>query len=625
MKLIFAGWFFVIVFFVAGTVSDNSYFVKVTDVSYFLPKIESYSLEEVQKQTFKPLKKNLLSSPNGKVWVKLRIPANAFRDGIQSVLFLGSSELLNFAQAWLVSGGEVTAMGSCDPQFQTVDCALPGNQFAFPVDLSKTDSTAEIYLKMDVSRFAFQNDLYFVSRAYFSKIRVFSDYFTGFSSGVAFLIFALALLFFIEIKQNDFLIFAIYALLSAASAFVNRGMWDAVRPVGHWAVAGEIYVPLFFATRIFEIYFIKAYFKMHQQFKIANFILTFLILATFASLITSVLPAPLDWLWPLWPHLVFDVPVIIMIILAYLIFKKVPMSSMFFWAWGMGLIGYLIWGGLRSNLIEPHWVFGYAPLILRPVHFFLLTFVVFKNLSELNLEVSLARARSIEGNIVKTLLRTLSHDLANTTQMITATTSLALSTTEPEQITNLLERTKEVISKQTKIINKAKQNYLNRNNGQILNLEMVNFNECLYQTYQIYADMMEDKELKFVNQLPNASIKVFAEDVSLTNHVLANLFSNAIKFSQPGKHISIKVAQENEETISFEFKDQGVGIDSRLTNSLFDSKMKVIRNGTCGEEGSGHGLLIARDYMHYFYGSIRPESQPGKGTSFFLTFRKKTV
>jgi len=241
-------------------------------------------------------------------------------------------------------------------------------------------------------------------------------------------------------------------------AFNNLGISDGIR-LANSTSGSDLFIPLFFVARMFEIVFIKEYFKMRQNYKVLNMIMNLLLIVTFIGFAACYFPFAAESLWSAWPHVVFEIPLAIICLLGYLIYKKAPMARLFFWAWGTGLFSYLIWGAFRLNLIESHWIYGYAPIILRPVHFFLLTFVVFKNLNELNLELSFAKAREVEGNIVKTLLRTLAHDLANTTQIISASTNLALASSDPEKTKFLLQTTKDVNPNTDDIIKHTKKKW----------------------------------------------------------------------------------------------------------------------------------------------------------------------
>ena len=99
--------------------------------------------------------------------------------------------------------------------------------------------------------------------------------------------------------------------------------------------------------------------------------------------------------------------------------------------------------------------------------------------------------------------------------------------------------------------------------------------------------------------------------------VLNNLLSNAIKFSQVGANIILEL-QENEDTILFIVKDQGIGIPFELQADLFNTFTGAMRKGTAGERSFGLGLSICKQIVESHNGRIWINSAPGKGTECFV-------
>ncbi|MFX1380656.1 MAG: ATP-binding protein [Promethearchaeota archaeon] len=96
-----------------------------------------------------------------------------------------------------------------------------------------------------------------------------------------------------------------------------------------------------------------------------------------------------------------------------------------------------------------------------------------------------------------------------------------------------------------------------------------------------------------------------------------NLISNAIKFRReepPRIHISVK--RINEEWL-FSVKDNGIGIDSKFFDKLFNIFYRLHTK----EEypGTGIGLPICKKIVQRYNGKIWVESELGKGSTFFFT------
>ncbi len=105
--------------------------------------------------------------------------------------------------------------------------------------------------------------------------------------------------------------------------------------------------------------------------------------------------------------------------------------------------------------------------------------------------------------------------------------------------------------------------------------------------------------------------------------ILINLFSNAIKYRSPDKNLVIHAASKNDknENTIFSFSDNGTGIDViRHKDRLFGLYQRF-HNTT---EGHGLGLYIIKSQIEALNGTIEIESEPDKGTTFIITFKKQS-
>ena len=103
--------------------------------------------------------------------------------------------------------------------------------------------------------------------------------------------------------------------------------------------------------------------------------------------------------------------------------------------------------------------------------------------------------------------------------------------------------------------------------------------------------------------------------------ILINLLGNALKFTHSG---SIILAMRHEKIdakhcrIFFRVTDTGVGIKAKDLENIFSSFTQVDTKRNRAVEGTGLGLAICRQLVKLMGGSIRVESEYGKGTSFFF-------
>jgi len=107
-------------------------------------------------------------------------------------------------------------------------------------------------------------------------------------------------------------------------------------------------------------------------------------------------------------------------------------------------------------------------------------------------------------------------------------------------------------------------------------------------------------------------------DENMISSVLRNLLSNAIKFTQPNGKITISaIPKEHELEISV--ADNGIGMDQDKIEKLFRIDEPFTTPGTEGEEGSGLGLVLCHEFVTKHGGSIRAESEAGRGCNFIFT------
>jgi PAS domain S-box-containing protein len=105
-------------------------------------------------------------------------------------------------------------------------------------------------------------------------------------------------------------------------------------------------------------------------------------------------------------------------------------------------------------------------------------------------------------------------------------------------------------------------------------------------------------------------------DAAMVNRVIRNLLVNAIKYTDPGGAVTIKISDRGNE-ILVSVKDTGIGIPEDHLPYIFDA---FYRAGN--SKGSGLGLSIAKTIIESHGGRIWVESAPAKGSVFSFTLPK---
>lgn len=102
---------------------------------------------------------------------------------------------------------------------------------------------------------------------------------------------------------------------------------------------------------------------------------------------------------------------------------------------------------------------------------------------------------------------------------------------------------------------------------------------------------------------------------------LRNLVSNAIKFSNKGSKIILRVTESSDD-ILFEIIDEGLGITPETLEKLRARVGVESKIGTSGETGTGLGLVIVRDFLSQHKSLLEIESTFGKGTTMHFKIPK---
>lgn len=131
------------------------------------------------------------------------------------------------------------------------------------------------------------------------------------------------------------------------------------------------------------------------------------------------------------------------------------------------------------------------------------------------------------------------------------------------------------------------------------------------------------KEITIINNVPENQM-VFA-DVMMTNSILCNFLSNAVKFTSKGGSVIIKADKTDNDMVLISIRDTGVGIQKDIIDKLFKVGEKTGRKGTDGELSTGLGLLLCKDFVTKHGGNIWVESEEGVGSTFYFTLPEKNV
>ena len=143
---------------------------------------------------------------------------------------------------------------------------------------------------------------------------------------------------------------------------------------------------------------------------------------------------------------------------------------------------------------------------------------------------------------------------------------------------------------------------------------------------QLVNEVFTDWELQWNDKFKfhaDVSNDIFISgDKSLINSLISNLLENAIKYSNEGDSILVKLFQ-NETSVSLFVSDMGKGIPIAEQKQIFNKFYRIGNEETRTTIGTGLGLFIVKQVALMHQAEIEVESEIGNGTIFKIFFRKE--
>jgi len=150
----------------------------------------------------------------------------------------------------------------------------------------------------------------------------------------------------------------------------------------------------------------------------------------------------------------------------------------------------------------------------------------------------------------------------------------------------------------------------------------INLSELVSENIDIIEKQGEQKGVSLLMNIPENQ-KVFADE-SMLNSIIRNLISNAVKFTGWGGNVNVRSKIAGCNMLDVSVIDCGIGMSTSLCNKLFKLEEKVGRPGTEGEESTGLGLLLCKEFVEKNGGKIWVESKEGIGSTFYFTLPLKS-
>jgi PAS domain S-box-containing protein len=221
----------------------------------------------------------------------------------------------------------------------------------------------------------------------------------------------------------------------------------------------------------------------------------------------------------------------------------------------------------------------------------------------------------ISNQMLKRYANLVSHDLKTPvstihrfSQLMSRSAISKLDTTETEYLHFITSSSRRLFELVERILDFSQVNM------QEFKLDKVNINDIVNNVKSDLRTLIEDGDcsVEFKN-LPEELIA----DKRLLYSVFQNLISNAIKFKANDRNSIVNIScAESEDTVIFTIADNGIGIEEKEQEKIFEMFERLDSNSV---SGSGIGLALSKMIIQRHGGKIWTESEVGKGSQFKFT------
>jgi signal transduction histidine kinase len=154
-----------------------------------------------------------------------------------------------------------------------------------------------------------------------------------------------------------------------------------------------------------------------------------------------------------------------------------------------------------------------------------------------------------------------------------------------------------------------------------VHVEAVSLADVLREVREFFAPTLIEQERILAIDIPDAPLFVLA-DQGYLKQVLANLLTNALKYSPCGSSLEVWTGQEDT-TLSIHVKDYGSGIPPEAQQHIFERFVRLERDMNSPVRGIGLGLSLCKQLLEAMDGRIWVESSgiAGEGSTFSFSLR----
>ena len=247
-------------------------------------------------------------------------------------------------------------------------------------------------------------------------------------------------------------------------------------------------------------------------------------------------------------------------------------------------------------------------------------------ISENNQQLSFKNAELERLNREKNeFLGIVAHDLKNPLAGISGLTELILGANDETPMAELFEHTRMIQTGSDNMFQLI-TNLLDVNvieSGKInVSFKTIELDLLIQRVINSYLERATRKNITIHFEKVTEISPILQTDRQITEQILDNLVSNAIKYSPHGKTVWIRLT-DTVDWLCCEIQDEGQGLNEEEQQKLFTKFSRLSPRPTGDEHSTGLGLFIVKKLADAIHARVECRSEVGKGTCFIVEFPKK--
>ncbi|GHB58271.1 ATP-binding protein [Persicitalea jodogahamensis] len=589
-------------------------------MSFFVDTTVTLTLSEIQKQDFSPVKTNNFRLPfsDHAYWYRITLE-NAGADEEKWYLSWDNNtmERVNFyvptdgtnRRYHQELGGTLVA----EEQRKYLG-PIPYFTFQLANDQRKT-----IYFRAKSQRGQRVRVILYKGPSFFEQ-QAKEDSRSGFISGlIALRLFYMILLAFFAVRERIFRAYSIMLI---------------IRSMGYWGLTGDLgsfltNAPFLAALINFNAYHfipiayviaIKALLPVDHFPAYARYLLNYIVAAV--VLLGVAIALDYRWYWLLgstW--LVLFAQVLVLSLYAIAMFRKYPIDWYYSVPFLMGLISYFFWQMSLLGILNAPWVFKTSSILFISEIFIFGLFLGkiirnyerVKTVAQQKLEFTQAQTEKLrELDTMKTnFFANISHEFRTPLTLLVGPLA---DFTKKYPAENLIPTMQRNVRRLHDLINQL-LDLSKIEAGQLKPmLVRADLTRFLRPVLASFESLAQSRNILFHYQ-QNSQEKEAIFDPDKLEKIVANLLSNAFKFTPNHGRVEVSIAYSAQELL-LTVRDYGIGIPAARLPHIFDRFYQVEAEDGYVQEGTGIGLSLVKELVGVLRGNIEVQSEPGQGSTF---------